>query len=150
MDFAYPGGEPLLKGVNLEVHAGETVALVGASGAGKSTLARLLMRFHDPQQGRITIDGTDIRTVTIASLREQFSVIWQNPFIMSDTIRANLLLVNPEATELQMVRACEASGAWQFITVLSDGLDTPVGAGGIELSGGQYQRIAIAQKKHEV
>lgn len=145
VDFAYPGGEPLLQGVNLEVRAGETVALVGASGAGKSTLARLLMRFHDPQHGRITIDGTDIRTVTIASLREQFSVIWQTPFIMHDTIRTNLLLVKPDATESQMAHACEVSGAWQFITALSDGLDTRVGTGGVELSGGQYQRIAIAQ-----
>lgn len=143
--FAYPGGEPLLNNVDLEIGVGETIALVGPSGAGKSTLARLLMRFHDPQQGRITIDATDINKVTIASLRDQFSVIWQTPFIMSDTIRANLLLVQADATEAQMISACEASGAWQFIAGLSDGLDTRVGTGGVELSGGQYQRIAIAQ-----
>lgn len=143
--FAYPGGEPLLKGIDITIEPGETVALVGPSGAGKSTLARLLMRFYDPQQGRITIDATDIRKVTIASLREQFSIIWQSPFIMNDTIRANLLLVQADATEAQMISACEASGAWQFIAGLSDGLDTRVGTGGVELSGGQYQRIAIAQ-----
>ncbi len=143
--FAYPGGEPLLKGVDITINPGETVALVGPSGAGKSTLARLLMRFYDPQQGRITIDATDISKVTIASLREQFSIIWQSPFIMNDTIRANLLLVQADATEAQMISACEASGAWQFIAGLGDGLDTRVGTGGVELSGGQYQRIAIAQ-----
>ncbi len=143
--FGYPGGEPLLKGIDITINPGETVALVGPSGAGKSTLARLLMRFYDPQQGRITIDATDIRKVTIASLREQFSIIWQSPFIMNDTIRANLLLVQVDATEAQMISACEASGAWQFIAGLGDGLDTRVGTGGVELSGGQYQRIAIAQ-----
>ncbi len=143
--FAYPGGKPLLNGIDITIESGETVALVGPSGAGKSTLARLLMRFYDPQQGRITIDAMDIRKVTIASLREQFSIIWQSPFIMNDTIRTNLLLVQADATEAQMISACEASGAWQFIVGLSDGLDTRVGTGGVELSGGQYQRIAIAQ-----
>lgn len=143
--FAYPGGEPLLEGVDLEVRAGETIALVGPSGAGKSTLARLLMRFHDPVQGRITIDGTDIRHVTIASLRQQFRVVWQTPFIINDTIRVNLLLAQPDATDEQLRNACEASGAWSFIQGLDDGLDTRVGTGGVELSGGQYQRIAIAQ-----
>lgn len=145
VSFAYPGGELLLDNVDLEVGAGETVALVGSSGAGKSTLARLLMRFYDPQQGRITIDGADIRTVTMSSLREQFCVVWQNPFIVNDTIRANLLLAQPDATEAQLIEACEVSGAWQFIQGLDSGLDTRVGATGVELSGGQYQRIAIAQ-----
>jgi ABC-type multidrug transport system fused ATPase/permease subunit len=143
--FAYPGGERLLDNVDLEIHAGETVALVGPSGAGKSTLARLLLRFHDPLQGRITIDGTDIRDVTIASLREQFGVVWQSPFIVSDTIRANLLLARPVASEAALLQACEVSGAWLFIRDLSEGIDTRVGSGGVELSGGQCQRIAIAQ-----
>lgn len=145
LSFAYPGRERLLHNINLEVHAGETVALVGASGAGKSTLARLLLRFHDPLHGHIMIDDTDIRDVTIDSLREQFCVVWQHPFIISDTIRANLLLVHSDATEEQLIQACEASGAGLFIRYFSDGLDTRIGNGGVELSGGQYQRIAIAQ-----
>lgn len=143
--FAYPDGEALLDNIDLEIQAGETVALVGPSGVGKSTLARLLLRFYDPRQGRIMIDDTDIRDVTMASLREQFSVVWQQPFILNDTIRANLLLANPVATEEQLAHACEASGMWLFIQYFSNGLDTRIGSGGIELSGGQYQRIAIAQ-----
>jgi ATP-binding cassette subfamily B protein len=145
LGFAYAGAEPVLENVDLHIPAGETVALVGPSGAGKSTLARLLMRFHDPQCGRITIDGCDLRQVTIDSLRDHFSVIWQEPFIVNDTVRANLLLGRPEATEDELLQACEASGAQLFIGMLDEGLDTRIGSGGVELSGGQYQRIAIAR-----
>ena len=145
VSFAYKDDEPLFENLNLDISAGETIALVGASGAGKSTLARLLMRFHDPLQGSVLIDGVDIRQVTLDSLRDQFSVVWQNPFVINDTVRANLLLAKPEATAEQLQAACEVSGAWPFISALEEGLDSRVGSGGVELSGGQYQRIAIAQ-----
>ncbi len=145
LGFGYPGGERILDNIDLYIRAGETVALVGPSGAGKSTLARLLLRFHEPQQGRISIDGSDLGDVTIASLRKQFSVIWQDPFIFNDSIRANLLMAQPGATESEMIQACHASGAWSFISELDDGLDARIGSAGLELSGGQYQRIAIAQ-----
>ena len=145
VSFAYHEDVPVLSNVDLHIQGGETIALVGPSGAGKSTLARLLMRFHDPQQGEIYIDGCDLRDVTLESLREQFAVIWQEPFILNDTVRANLLLARPQATDEAVIDACMASGAWSFISELSDGLDTQIGSGGVELSGGQYQRIAIAQ-----
>ena len=145
VSFAYHEGVPVLSNINLHIKGGETIALVGPSGAGKSTLARLLMRFHDPQQGGVYIDGCDLRGVTLESLREQFAVIWQEPFVINDTVRANLLLAQPCATDEAIVEACVASGAWSFVNELSDGLDTQIGSGGVELSGGQYQRIAIAQ-----
>ena len=145
VSFAYAEGEPILDKVDLQIEAGETIALVGPSGAGKSTLAKLLMRFHDPQQGRILIDNADIAKVTLASLRDQFCVVWQKPLVINDTLRANLLLAKPDATEEQLLKACEASGAWGFIESLEAGLNTRIGTVGVELSGGQYQRIAIAQ-----
>ncbi len=145
LSFGYQDGERILDNVDLNIRAGETIALVGPSGAGKSTFARLLMRFHEPQQGRISIDGSDLSEVSIASLRQQFSVIWQESFIFNDTIRANLLLAQPQATEVEMIQACQASGAWAFINVLDEGLDARIGSAGLELSGGQYQRVAIAQ-----
>lgn len=144
--FAYPKQEqPVFSGVSLHIRAGESVALVGPSGAGKSTFAGLLLRFYDPQQGAIRIDGVDIRSVTLQSLRNQIAVVWQEPFLVSGSIRQNLLLAKPEATEAQMIDACKASHAWEFIADLGQGLDTVIGANGIELSVGQRQRLAIAQ-----
>ena len=145
VSFAYPEAEPILKSMTLDIHAGETLALVGPSGAGKSTLARLLVRFYDPQQGAILLDDVDIRDVTLASLRDHFCVVWQDAFILNDTIRSNLLLAHPGATENALVEACKMSGAWSFIQELGEGLDSRVGSGGVELSGGQYQRLSIAQ-----
>ena len=144
--FTYPEGEEaVLKEISLAIEPGETIALVGPSGGGKSTLARLLMRFYDPQAGAIYLDDTDLRNITLASLRQHCYVVWQDAFIVNDTIRANLLLARPEATEAQLLAACKASGAWSFIESLAEGIDTPIGAGGVELSGGQYQRLSIAQ-----
>jgi len=143
--FAYPGGATVLRDAQLTVRGGETVALVGPSGSGKSTLAALLLRFHDPQRGCIRIDGQDLREVSIASLRRAIAVVWQQPFVLDDSIRANLLLARPEASDAELVLACRRSHAWEFIASMPAGLDTPLGAGGVELSGGQQQRLAIAQ-----
>ncbi len=145
VSFAYPGGVPVLQHAQAHIKGGETVALVGPSGAGKSTLVMLLLRFYDPQQGRIFIDGQDLREVNVASLRQNVAVVWQEPFVFNDTIRANLLMARPDATEKQLITACQRSYAWEFIEALPDGLESVLGAGGTELSGGQKQRLAIAQ-----
>ena len=143
--FAYPGGSAIMKDINLELKAGQTVALVGPSGAGKSTFVKLLMRFYDPQGGAVKIDGVDIRDVTLASLRQQLAVVWQEPFLISDTVRANLLLARPDATEAEMIEACKAGYAWEFVSELEHKLDTRIGANGVELSAGQRQRLSLAQ-----
>jgi ABC-type multidrug transport system fused ATPase/permease subunit len=145
VSFTYPGGARVLQNAQLKIHGGETVALVGPSGSGKSTLAALLLRFYDPQQGRILVDGQDLREVGIASVRENTAVVWQEPFVLNDTIRANLLMARPDATDTQINEACQLSHAWEFIKDLPGGLDAQLGAGGTELSGGQKQRLAIAQ-----
>ncbi len=145
VSFTYPDGASIFHHAQVHIQGGETVALVGPSGAGKSTLAMLLLRFYDPQEGRILIDGQDLREVGIASLRQNVAVVWQESFVLNDTIRANLLMAKPDATERQLIAACQRSHAWEFIGVLSDGLGTVLGAGGTELSGGQKQRLAIAQ-----
>ena len=143
--FSYPSGDAILKDVNLTLKPGQTIALVGPSGSGKSTFIKLLMRFYDPQAGAVRIDGTDIREVTLMSLRKQLAVVWQEPFLVSDTIRANLLLARPEATENDMIEACKAGYAWEFVSELEHGLDTRIGANGVELSAGQRQRLSLAQ-----
>lgn len=143
--FGYPASATLYHNLTLHLRGGETVALVGPSGAGKTTFALLLMRFYDPQRGRILIDGEDIRALSIASLRRHIAVVWQQPMIFSATLRANLLLARAEASERELIEACRQAGAWQFIEHLPEQLETRVGAGGMELSAGQKQRLAIAQ-----
>lgn len=145
VDFTYPDGQSIFNDMTLSIEGGSTVALVGPSGSGKSTFATLLMRFYDPQKGRICIDGTDIREVSIHSLRNNLAVVWQQPFLVNDTIRANLLLASPDANEEQLKAALVRSHAWEFVQALPEGLDSLLGTGGTELSGGQQQRLAIAQ-----
>jgi len=145
ISFAYPSGDSILRNAQLTIQGGETVALVGPSGSGKSTLATLLLRFYEPQQGRILVDGKDLREVSIASLRQNMAVVWQEPFVLNDTIRANLLMAKPDASEAQIIEACQRSHAWEFIEALPEGLQSVLGAGGTELSGGQKQRLAITQ-----
>jgi len=145
LHFSYIDGSPIFNDVSLSVKSGETIALVGPSGVGKSTLAIMLMRFYDPQQGKIMIDGVDIRDCTIESLRKNISVVWQEPFIINDTVKENMLMVKSEATEDQIISACKDSYAWNFICELENGLETKIGANGITLSAGQVQRLAIAQ-----
>lgn len=145
LSFSYHDEREVFNNVSFCVAGGETIALVGPSGAGKSTLAVLLMRFFDPQQGQILIDGTNIQDCTIESLRNNISVVWQEPFIVNESIKANLLMVRPEASDAQLEAACKNSFAWDFICQLENGLDTLIGAEGKMLSTGQVQRLAIAQ-----
>ena len=143
--FAYPGGPWVLDGVDLDVAPGETLALVGPSGAGKSTLAQLVARYRDPQDGVVSIDGQDLRAVALASVHEQVAVMWQDPLLLADTVRANLLLARADAGEAELREALEAAGAWDFVRALPQGLDTPVGNGGVGLSTGQVQRLGLAR-----
>ena len=143
--FAYPGAPPLLQGFNLELRPGEFLGLVGASGCGKSTLARLLLRFYDPTQGAIYLDGHDLRDLGVAALRAHIAVVWQEPFLLDDSVRANLLLANVEASEDQMITAARHAQAHEFITQLPQGYETRLGAQGARLSSGQRQRLGIAQ-----
>jgi len=136
---------PALQGVDLEVRRGETVALVGPSGGGKTTILNLIPRFYDATSGRVTIDGTDVRDVTLASLRDHVALVTQEPFLFDDTIRANIAYARPETTEEQIIEAAKAAAAHEFVTALPDGYDTLVGEAGARLSGGQRQRIAIAR-----
>lgn len=136
---------PALRGVNLEVRRGETVALVGPSGGGKTTILNLIPRFYDASSGRVAIDGTDVRDVTLASLRDHVALVTQEPFLFDDTIRANIAYARPEASEEQIIEAAKAAAAHDFVSVLPEGYDTVVGEAGARLSGGQRQRIAIAR-----
>lgn len=145
--FTYESGssKPVFNNVSLEIRPHETIALVGPSGAGKSTLAKLLMRFYDPQHGRILIDEMDIRDITLDSLRHEVGVVWQEPCLLSDTIHNNLLMARPHATEAEIETACRTAHAWEFIQELPLRLATHIGAGGVELSTGQKQRLSLAQ-----
>jgi ATP-binding cassette subfamily B protein len=143
--FGYPEGEPVLRGVDLTVAAGERVAFVGPSGSGKSTLAMLVSRFHDPDSGAVLVDGHDVRTVTLHSLRSQVGVAFEDSFLFSDTVRANIAYGRPDATTEQVEAAAKAAQAHGFVSELPGGYDTMVGERGLTLSGGQRQRIALAR-----
>ncbi|HEY9233550.1 MULTISPECIES: ABC transporter ATP-binding protein [Phenylobacterium] len=144
--FAYRAEDrPALRGVDLEVRRGETVALVGPSGGGKTTILNLIPRFYDTSSGKLTIDGTDVRDVTLASLRDHVALVTQEPFLFDDTIRANISYARPDATEAQIIEAAKAAAAHDFVSALPSGYDTIVGEAGARLSGGQRQRIAIAR-----
>jgi ATP-binding cassette, subfamily C, bacterial CydD len=144
--FAYDKQHrPALDGVTLEVAAGETVALVGRSGAGKTTVVSLLLRFFDPDDGRILIGGTDIRELPVDRLRALVAVVAQDTYLFHGTIRHNLLLAKPDASERELTAAAAAAQAHEFIAALPDGYDTVIGERGLKLSGGQRQRIAIAR-----
>ena len=144
--FSYSAeNRPALEGVTFEVRRGETVALVGPSGGGKTTILNLIPRFYDATSGKVTIDGTDVRDVTLASLRDHVALVTQEPFLFDDTIKANIAYARPEASDAQIVEAAKAAAAHDFICNLPDGYDTLVGEAGARLSGGQRQRIAIAR-----
>jgi subfamily B ATP-binding cassette protein MsbA len=143
--FQYGPDAPTLNQLSFDVPAGRTIALVGPSGAGKSTILNLLLRFYDVSGGAISIEGQDLRTVTVRSLREASALVTQEPFLFDDTIRANIAGGNPDASEAQVRAAAQAAAADAFILALPNGYDTVVGEGGLRLSGGQRQRIAIAR-----
>ncbi len=143
--FSYSTEEPTLRDIEIEVPAGRTAALVGPSGAGKSTIMNLIPRFYDVDGGRITIDGQDLRAVTLASLRAQIALVSQEILLFDDTIRANIAYGRPQASEAEIAAAAAAAGLEAFLAGLSQGLDTPVGPRGTMLSGGQRQRVAIAR-----
>jgi subfamily B ATP-binding cassette protein MsbA len=135
----------VLRDLDLDIQPGEMVALVGSSGAGKSTLAQLVPRFYDVQQGRILIDGIDVREVQLRSLRSQIGTVAQETLLFSGSVRENLLYGRPAATEEEVERAARAAHIEEFVERLPEGYDTLLGERGARLSGGQKQRIAIAR-----
>lgn len=144
--WRYPGsGEPVVNGVTLRIEPGETLALVGQSGAGKTTLARLLLRFFDPDEGAVRLDGHDVRDLTLESLRENVAVVFQETLVFHGTIRENIAYGKPEATDTAILGAAAAAGVDRFVSELPEGYDTVVGQKGRLLSGGQRQRVAIAR-----
>jgi ATP-binding cassette, subfamily B, putative efflux pump len=143
--FQYEGREPVLEEFSLNIPAGTTVALVGPSGAGKSTVVKLLPRYYDVTEGRITIDGADIRDGSLKSLREQIAIVSQEPILFSGTIEDNLRFGSPKASDADVRAAASAAFADSFIESLPDGYKTQIGERGVRLSGGQKQRLAIAR-----
>jgi subfamily B ATP-binding cassette protein MsbA len=145
VSFRYDTGPWVLRGINLTIPRGQSIALVGPSGGGKSTLCDLLTRFYDPQEGRIAIDGADLRSMTTASLRASLGVVTQDTVLFNDTVAHNIAYGLPNIGTDQLRRAAEAAHALEFIEALPQGFDTVVGTRGAKLSGGQRQRIAIAR-----
>ena len=146
VSFAYEeGGETVLRGIDFKVKQGETVAFVGMSGGGKSTIVGLIPRFYDVKDGAIRIDGHDLRDVKVKSLRDQIGIVMQDSILFSDSVKSNILMGKPEATDEEVVAAAIAANAHDFIQELPEGYETTVGERGVKLSGGQKQRIAIAR-----
>lgn len=145
VDFSYNPGEPVLSEITLSIKRGEMTALVGASGAGKTTLADLLPRFYDPTQGRILVDGIDLREFKINSLRRRMAVVSQDTFIFHTTVKENIVYGVESANDTDVYEAARMANALDFILALPQGFDTILGDRGVRLSGGQRQRIAIAR-----
>jgi len=144
--FTYPGqSRRALSDVTFAIPAGKTVALVGTSGAGKTTTAQLLMRFWDPDAGRITLNGADLRDYKLDELRRLVALVAQDTYLFNDTLRANILIARPEATEAELLAAVQHASLADLVAALPEGLDSPVGERGTSLSGGQRQRVAIAR-----
>jgi len=145
VSFCYHQGDMVLENINVEIPAGQMVALVGPTGVGKSTLASLIPRFYDPVAGTVKLDGIDTRRLELESLRQQVSIVLQDVFLFHGTVRENIRFGNPEASEADIIRAAQVANAHQFICDLPDGYDTLIGERGVKLSGGQKQRLSIAR-----
>jgi ABC-type multidrug transport system fused ATPase/permease subunit len=145
VSFAYGNGPALLREISFEVEAGRTLAIVGPSGSGKSTIINLIPRFYDPTRGRVSVDGHDLRDLTLESLRSQIGMVMQETFLFNMTIRDNIKYGRAAASDQEMVAAARAANADDFISEMPDGYDTLIGEKGVRLSGGQRQRIAIAR-----
>jgi ATP-binding cassette subfamily B protein len=144
--FRYrPNQEPILRGISFTVQPGMFIGIVGRSGSGKSTLSKLLQRLYLPESGRIAIDGFDLKSADLASLRQQISVVLQEDFLFNGTILENIMLGNPQVSADQVVQAARLAAAHDFISELPHGYETIVGERGATLSGGQRQRIALAR-----
>jgi ATP-binding cassette, subfamily B, bacterial len=145
VNFEYLQGETVLADISLAIPAQQVVALVGPTGVGKSTLVSLIPRFYDVNSGVITLDGHDIRDLTLESLRRQISIVLQDVFLFHGTVRENILFGRPEATDYDIVAAAQVANAHDFIMALPDGYDTLIGERGVKLSGGQKQRLSVAR-----
>lgn len=146
VNFTYPGGtEPALRDINLEVEAGQTIALVGPSGAGKTTLCNLVARFYDPTSGSVTLDGRELRDIDLDSYRSLLGVVEQDVFLFDGTVGANIAYSRPEASIEDLSRAASMANALEFIERMPEGFNTVIGERGVKLSGGQRQRVAIAR-----
>jgi ATP-binding cassette subfamily B protein len=143
--FAYSTGSPVLHDVDLRIASGETVAFVGPTGAGKSTIAKLITRQYDATEGRVTIDGQDVRDVTFASLRRQLGVVPQEPFLFAGSIRDNIAFARPDASDDELRETCRAVGLEPLLSRLPDGWDTPCHERGVSLSAGERQLLALAR-----
>jgi ATP-binding cassette subfamily B protein len=145
VSFGYDPDRPVLQDVDLHIAPGETFALVGPTGAGKSTVVKLIARFYDPTQGRVLVDGHDIKTVKQTSLRQQIGNVPQEPFLFAGSIRDNITFARPDATEEEVLDACRAVGIYDLVERLPDGLDTPCHERGVSLSSGERQLLALAR-----
>ncbi|WP_159977021.1 MULTISPECIES: ABC transporter ATP-binding protein [unclassified Novosphingobium] len=145
VDFAYPGRSRVLRGFDLDIAAGEKIAILGDNGAGKTTIVALLLRLYECQSGRITLDGNDITEVSVQDLRAQISVVPQRAQLLSGTVRENIAFGRHGASRAEIEEAARRADAWDFVTALPQGFDTQIGDRGVRLSGGQGQRIALAR-----
>src|SRR5581483_9661257 len=143
--FSYGGGRDALQNVSFTVEPGQVAAFVGPSGAGKTTITQLVPRFYDPQSGRVLLDGHDVRTLTLDSLRRDIGIVTQETYLFHDTIASNLRYAKPDATLEELRTAAQAANIDDFITTLPEGYETVVGERGHKLSGGERQRLAIAR-----
>jgi len=145
VSFSYDGDRMILKDISFTLHSGDCIAIVGPSGSGKSTIVNLIPRLWDVTEGAVSFDGTDVRDLTLHSLRDEIGVVTQETYLFNGTIRDNLLYAKPEATEEEMIQACRQANIYDFIERQPEGLDTVVGNRGLKLSGGEKQRISIAR-----
>ncbi|MBC8141026.1 MAG: ATP-binding cassette domain-containing protein, partial [Armatimonadetes bacterium] len=145
VSFGYDKVRRVLDSVDLDVKPGEMIGLVGHSGAGKTTIINMISRFYDPTEGRILIDGVDMKHVKLNDLRRQLGIVLQEPFLFPGTIAENIAYANPDASPIEIMRAAKAANAHDFVMRFPDGYDTQVGERGVRLSGGERQRLSIAR-----